>query len=207
MSWYWVFAWAFRAVIPFVARIRVHGSENVPASGPFILVANHESVFDPLIIQSRCHRVLHTFTKSSQFKGRVWRWVLPRVRAFPVRRYQVDPQAVRIALRRLDAGEGVGVFPEGERAWDGMLQPFRRGTIRLLLRTGVPVIPAWISGSYDVWPRWSHRFRRGNIHVRFGEPLDYGVHDSRPRRDAALESAEARLRSAMLTLANRNAHE
>ena len=204
MSWYWFCAWAFRSVMPFMARVHVRGAENVPDAGPFFMVANHESVLDPLIIQSCCPRVLHTFTKSSQFKGRVWRWLLPRVRAFPVRRYQVDPQAVRIALRRLRAGEAVGVFPEGERAWDGVLQPFRRGTLRLLLRTGVPVVPAGISGSYDAWPRWSRSFRRGEIHVRFGEPLEFGVHDSRPKRDAALDGAEARLRSAMLALAHGN---
>ena len=50
----------------------------------------------------------------------------------------------------------MGVFPEGERSWDGRLQPLRSGTIRLLLKAGVPVIPCGMVGIYEVFPRWGH---------------------------------------------------
>lgn len=187
-------------MLPLVARVRVFGRENIPGTGPFFLVANHQSALDPIIVQCNCGRVVHTFTKSSQFSSPLFGFVLPRVNAIPVRRYRVDPQAVRVALRRLDAGEGVCIYPEGERSWDGRLQPFRRGTVRLLLGPGVPVVPVWIGGSYDVWPRWGRRPSRGSVEVRFGPPILFGPHRGRSAREAALEAGEERLREALLSL-------
>ena len=83
-----------------------------------------------------------------------------------------------------DQGEGVGVYPEGERSWDANLQPFRRGTIRLLLKAGVPIIPTGVVGSYDVWPRWSRTIRRRRVKVTSVSPSSgrpcIGVASERP---------------------------
>jgi 1-acyl-sn-glycerol-3-phosphate acyltransferase len=187
---------ALRPVIPLVARWRVDGREHVPASGPFILALNHNSLLDGVFAQVACPRTVHTMTKSSQFRSGFFRWLLVGLQAFPVRRYQVDPQAVRTVLRLLGEGRGVGIYPEAERSWDGRPQPFRRGAIRLMLKAGVPVVPCGISGSYHVWPRWSRRPVRGEVHVRFGAPLHFGRHDGRESRDAALAEADAALRGA-----------
>src|SRR5690606_38543582 len=70
-------------------------------------------------------------------------------------RFEPDPQAVRLVLRRLREGHGVGLYIEGERSWGGRPQAPRRGTVRLILRAGVPVVPAAIAGSYEAWPRWT----------------------------------------------------
>jgi 1-acyl-sn-glycerol-3-phosphate acyltransferase len=105
MTWYRFFQ---LLVTPFaygVARLEVVGKENVPRTGPFILVANHQSVLDPILVQVVCPRPLHTLTKSTQFGGGVMRWVMPRLNAIPTRRYRVDPQAVRVVLRRLARGK------------------------------------------------------------------------------------------------------
>lgn len=187
-------------VIPLLTQTRAEGVENIPTRGPFFLVPNHQSVLDPVIVQAMCPRTVHSMTKSTQFANPFMRWLLPRIAAFPTRRYRVDPQTVRVALRHLEAGRGVGLYPEGERSWDGQLQPLRRGTVRLLLKAGVPVVPCGISGSYDVWPRWSKRPRRCKVRVRFGEPLLFGVHDTRAEREAALPDAMARLERALRAL-------
>jgi 1-acyl-sn-glycerol-3-phosphate acyltransferase len=182
--------------IPFVARWRVEGRENVPDSGPFILALNHNSLLDGVFAQVACPRTVHTMTKSSQFRSGLFRWLLLGLRAFPVRRYRVDPQAVRTVLTLLGEGRGVGIYPEAERSWDGRGQPFRRGAIRLILKAGVPVVPCGISGSYNVWPRWSRRPRRGDVTVRFGAPLEFGPHDGREAREAAFDAAGRELRGA-----------
>jgi hypothetical protein len=127
-------------------------------------------------------------------------WVMPRVNAIPIRRYRIDPQAVRVVLRRLSQGEGVGIYPEGERSWDASLQPFRRGTIRVLLKAGVPVIPCGVSGSYDVWPRWSKSIRRRTVRVEFGSPLRWPAMNRRQERDAMLPEAAEALRVALEAL-------
>jgi len=205
MSWY---ALLRLLAIPFAhlaARLEVVGKENIPRDGPFILVANHQSILDPILVQVVCPRPLYTLTKSTQFRGSVWGWIMPRVNAIPTRRYRIDPQAVRVVLRRLAQGEAVGVYPEGERSWDARLQPFRRGTIRLLLKAGVPVVPCWVAGSYDVWPRWSKTIRRRRVRVEFGQPLQWPALDRRVDRDAMLPDAVEALRSTLESLSRNHA--
>jgi 1-acyl-sn-glycerol-3-phosphate acyltransferase len=199
--------WIYRAVralarelVRPLVRVQVEGLENVPASGPFILVANHQSILDPILVQSACPRPVHTLTKSSQFGTFPFGWLLPRILALPARRYRVDPQVVRLMLRRLGQGEAVGIYPEGERTWDGTLQPIRRGTVRVLLRAGVPVVPCGISGAFHVWPRWGKLPRRGRVVLRFGRPLQFGVHRGRVAREAALPEAMERLGSVLQDL-------
>lgn len=197
MSWYRAFAALVRLLSPLVARIRVTGLEHVPGSGPFLLIANHQGLLDPILIQAFCSRPVFALTKSSQFRGAVFRWLLPRLNAIPVRRYQVDAQVVRVALRVLGRGQALGLYPEGERSWDGRLQPFRLGSVRLMLKAGVPVLPARIDGSYDVWPRWSRVPRRAEVRIHFRAPLYFGRHDRREDREAALDDAVRRTREAL----------
>jgi 1-acyl-sn-glycerol-3-phosphate acyltransferase len=202
MSWYRAFQLLLTPFVHAVARLEVVGLENIPASGPFILVANHQSYLDPIIVQVVCPRPLHTLAKSTQFTGKVMSWVLPRVNAIPTRRYRIEPQAVRVVLRRLAAGEGVGVYPEGERSWEAQLQPFRRGTVRLLLKAGAPIIPCGLSGSYDVWPRWSKTLKRGRVRVEFGEPIQWEAMDDRRERNRILPEATRVLRERLEALSS-----
>ncbi len=185
---------------PLLTRMVVEGRDNVPTSGPFFLIPNHQSILDPILVQALCPRRVHSMTKSTQFGSRLMYWLLPRIGAFPTRRYRIDPQTVRTALRLLEDGEGVGIYAEGERSWDGRLQPLKRGTIRLILKAGVPVIPCGIVGSYDVWPRWSKRPRRANVRISYGEPLSFGAHDDRTRREAAVDETAEIIRNAILSL-------
>ncbi len=202
MSWYRFFQGLLGLFVRGVARVEVVGKENLPTQGPFILVANHQSVLDPIIVQVVCPRPLHTLTKSTQFGGWLMKWVLPRVNAIPTRRYRIEPQAVRVVLRRLDAGEAVGIYPEGERSWDGALQPFRRGTMRLILKAGVPVIPCGVVGSYDVWPRWSHSIRRRRVRLAFGQALRWPAIHDRGGRDARVDEVAGAIGRSLMELSS-----
>src|SRR5690554_1005603 len=106
-----------RTLWPLVGRLDIQGIENIPATGPFLLIANHQSVLDPILIQATCPRPVHTMAKSTQFASPFFAWLMPRLLSFPVRRFETDPQAVRIVLRRLGEGEPVGIYVEGERSW------------------------------------------------------------------------------------------
>lgn len=181
-----------RVASPFICRLEVRGLEHLPRAGPFLLVSNHQSILDPILIQAICPRVVHTMAKSTQFAAPGFGWLMPRIASFPVRRYQVDPQAVRVALRRLRAGKPVGIYLEGERSWDGRLQAPRLGAIRLILKAGVPVVPCTIAGSYDVWPRWHRSLRRAPVRVTFAAPLRFPRCDERGQREALLAQATAR---------------
>ena len=184
-------------------KIRVEGEENVPKKGPFIVVLSHQSHLDSLLLHTFCPRLVFTLAKSSVFRTRFMAWLAPRVGALPTRRYRIDPQAVRVALRLVQRGEGVGVFPEGERSWDGELQGLRGGSIRLLLKAGVPVIPCGILGTYEIFPRWGHMnwlklgFGRDPVIIRYGKPINFGRHDDRASRERARPDATVRIETAL----------
>ncbi|MFP4624662.1 MAG: lysophospholipid acyltransferase family protein [Gemmatimonadota bacterium] len=200
MSVYGVAQRLVRALWPLVGRLDVTGLEHIPGDGPFLLISNHQSYLDPVLVQAVVRRPMYTMAKSTEFSNPVIGPLLKRLKSFPVRRFEIDPQAVRIVLKHLRRGDGVGIYIEGERTWDGRLQPPRLGTIRLVLKAGVPVIPCGISGAYDVWPRWS-RLRRGRVRIRFGEPLRFPQLDRRADREAALDETREALMSAIAALA------
>lgn len=197
MILYRFFQHLVRAGWPLIGHLEVHGLENVPEHGPFLLIANHQSILDPILVQAIVRRPLYTMAKSTQFTGRVMGWLMPRMLAFPVRRYRVDPQSVRVTLRHLARGDGVGVYIEGERSWDGRLQPPRLGTVRLVLKAGVPVIPCGVSGTYEVWPRWHRGLRRAPVCVSFGAPIPFPKLDHRADREGALPNTAAALMAAV----------
>ena len=203
MMLYRVLRWTASLYFRARMKIRFEGRENVPAKGPFFLVLSHQSDLDSLLLHTFCPRLIFTLTKSSVFRTRVMAWIAPRVGALPTRRYQVDPQAVRVVLRLIGRGEGVGVFAEGERSWDGSLQPLRRGTIRLLLKTGVPVIPCGLVGTYEILPRWGHMTWFGSglgrepVTIRYAEPIHLGRHDDRTSRERARPDATVRIETAL----------
>lgn len=200
MSFYGFAQRVVRTLWPLIGRLDVHGLEHIPPQGPFLLIANHQSYLDPVLIQAVVRRPMYTMAKSTQFSDPLTGGLLKRLKSFPVRRFEIDPQAVRIVLRHLEAGRPVGIYIEGERTWDGRLQPPRLGTIRLILKAGVPVIPCGVSGAYDIWPRWG-RMRRGRVTVRFGAPMRFPVHPRKHDREGSVPEARERLMSALAGLA------
>jgi len=200
-----------RVLLPLIAPVEVRGLENLPDRGGALLLANHQSALDPFVLQTWSPRTVRAMTKSTQFGSPFMAWVLPRLGAFPVRRFQVDPQSVRTVLRLLEAGEWVCIYPEGERSWDARLQPFRRGALRTglaAIHRGIPVIPVGLDGMYDMLPRWG-RLRRPESVVRlsFGPRMHLGPFRDRRERDDALPEMRTQLRDALLELSGEAARE
>jgi 1-acyl-sn-glycerol-3-phosphate acyltransferase len=147
------------------ANLTFTNPELIPQHGPFILLMNHESYLDPILISTVSKRRLAFFTKSTSFANRILQPIFKAYRSLPNRRYETDPQVVRHALKVLKTGHCIGIFPEGERTWDGSLIPFKYSTIRFLLSVQVPIVIAKISGAFDLLPRWSHKIRKGSIAI------------------------------------------
>lgn len=162
-----------KLIIASVFRIRVTGLDHIPAVGPAILVANHASFLDSIILSVYPQRHIWFMAKNSQYAHPVIRWFLKLARSFPVRRYTTDVQAVRNALRILQNGHIMGVFPEGERNWDGKMMKFKQGTMRLILASGYPVIPVGIRGAYELMPRWTAGIKRVPVAISFGAPISF----------------------------------
>ena len=199
---------AFALLGPVVRRliypmlpVTVHGRHHVPAAGGAVIVSNHGSFLDAILLGAALLRLIRFMAKDSEFHQPLLAVVLRQLRAFPVRRYAVDAQAVRNARRIVFGGHLLGLFPEGERSWDGRLLPLRHGALRLLLTLGAPIVPTGISGAYPVMPRWTHRPRTHPVSIRFGAPvhlppLPPGCHT--PAVIAALERLLRRRITALL---------
>jgi len=153
--------------------MRMTGQENIPRKGAAILAANHVSLLDGIILGACLPRLARFMTKNSQFTHPVIQGILRMAGAFPVMRYHTDVVAVRNAWRVLQKEHLLGVFPEGERSWDGRMLPFKKGTLRLMLAAGKPIIPVGISGIYELMPRWTHRIKRVPVRINVGKPMRF----------------------------------
>jgi len=160
-----------RAVLRWWFGFRVDGREHEPAMGPVIVVSNHRSDLDPLVVGSALRRRVTFMAKQELFRVPGVRWWISACGAFPVRRGEADRQALRTALKILADGGVLVMFPEGTRAFGRELRPPEPGAALLALRTGAALLPVAITGTDEVLPRGAHRLRRGTIRVRIGEHI------------------------------------
>ncbi|HEX5045472.1 MAG TPA: lysophospholipid acyltransferase family protein [Candidatus Polarisedimenticolaceae bacterium] len=151
--------------------LRVEGADRVPARGPALLVSNHLSFMDPVVLQGALARPIHYLMTARLYRDRRWQWFYRLFDTVPVTLGSGNFKALAEAAARLRAGEVVGVFPEGGISKDGSLGPFRRGAALLAMRTGTPVIPVAIAGTREALPPGTLRLRRALIRVRVGEAV------------------------------------
>ncbi|MEN6472919.1 MAG: lysophospholipid acyltransferase family protein [Syntrophaceae bacterium] len=189
-----------KGLIKLLFPVKVEGIENIPAFGPAIVLPNHCSFLDSVILGTFSRRIIWFMAKNSEMRKPIMKYLLTKAGAFPVRRYTTDPSAVRNAVRVVQEGHVLGIFPEGERCWDNRLLPYKFGTLRLLLAMGRPVIPVGISGAYALMPRWTSSIKRVTVTIRIGEPIMLG-HIPIPMQTLSdVEQARDSLRRAMQNL-------
>lgn len=150
---------------------RVDGRGHEPPAGPVIVVSNHLSDLDPLVVGTALRRRVTFMAKHELFQVPGVRWWIRACGAFPVRRGVPDRQALRTALGILQRGGVLVMFPEGTRGRDRTLRPPEPGAALLARRTGAALLPVAVLGTDVVLPRDAHRLRLGRITVRIGPPL------------------------------------
>jgi len=148
---------------------KVTGKENVPATGPVIIVANHASILDPIALGCACDRRIRFMAKAELFENPILAAVLRWLYAFPVRRGRVDREAYRQSMDILKAGGALGMFPEGTRSETGELQKAYPGAARFAIQTGTPVLPAAVVGTFAGHRKGLKRFKEPMVRVVFGE--------------------------------------
>ncbi|HVE93247.1 MAG TPA: lysophospholipid acyltransferase family protein [Actinomycetota bacterium] len=155
-------------------EVRITGVENLPASGPAILAANHISFLDSFFIPLSVPRRVTYLAKAEYWDSWRTRWFFETVGQIPVRRQDAEKAqaALEAGIRVLGAGGLLGIYPEGTRSPDGRLYRGKTGVARMALRAGCPIIPVGLVGTGDVMPKDSKMPRMsGRVGVSFGRPM------------------------------------
>ena len=200
--WMRALAGAVRLGVAGLTRVRIEGAiDQIPREGAVIVAANHSSNLDVPVLGSslmpKLGRRLQWLGKKEVLEWPVVGWIARNGGVHGIDRSSADIDAFRLAARILEEGHALFVFPEGTRSHDGLLGAGRDGVAVLALRTGAPIVPVGITGSYERWPRGQKLpHPGGRVTVRVGTP--FRVQDLLPpgtdRRAAKTQATELIMR-------------
>jgi 1-acyl-sn-glycerol-3-phosphate acyltransferase len=172
MTWY---GFARAIVLPLcrlVFRVQVHGREHVPASGVYILAPTHRSILDVPFAAFATKRRIRFMAKREIFTTNIGRKVFSAMGAIEVDRGATDRGALRASKAALEAGEPLGIFPEGTRRTGPVVEDLYDGCAYLALKLGVPMVPVGIGGSEQIMPTGRILPRLRRVVVVIGEPIE-----------------------------------
>jgi len=180
-------------------RVRVDGLEQIPQEGPALLVCNHVSFMDPLVLMANLRRPARFVMYYKIFNIPVLKFVFRTAKAIPIAGQKEDPAILQRAYEEVDAaladGELVCIFPEGGLTRDGDIAPFRPGVARILERRPVPVVPLALRGLWgSVWSRRDSMLHRARLPRRFRARVELVAGAPIAPTDARMAALEARVR-------------
>ena len=163
------FRWLFKLLF----RWRAYHGERIPATGPVLLVSNHASFMDPPVVAPGASRLINFLARDSLFTNFITGPLFRSWQAIPVDREGGGASGINAVLDRLAAGGMVLLFCEGTRTRDGRLQPARAGVGLVAFRSGAPVVPLRIFGTFEAWGRHMKLPRCHPIAIKFGHPMHF----------------------------------
>jgi 1-acyl-sn-glycerol-3-phosphate acyltransferase len=155
-----------------VFSIRVRGREHVPPDSGALVMSNHQSHLDPVLVGLATDRRLNYLARQTLFGFAPFRWLISSLDAIPLDREGLGLNGLKETLKRLKRGEMVLIFPEGTRTRNGEVGTFKPGFCALARRANVPLLPVGIEGAFDSWPRRNALPMPAAIHIQFGPPLE-----------------------------------
>lgn len=166
---------------------KIINKEVIPKEGPILIVGNHKHVYDQCLTIMATKRVIHYMAKKEYFTGKM-AWFFKLVGCIPVDRSIKDHNATDKALKVLNSGGAIGLFPEGTRnkTKDVFLLPFKFGTVSMAKKTNATIIPFGLTGDY--------KFRSKNLTIRYGTPFKVGDMDLEDANKKLYEEVERLMR-------------
>lgn len=179
LPWRWCFdpcfrVWSRGILAAAGVRLRISGADHLDLDRNYFYVGNHQGVMDipAMAVATRGH--VRFMAKKSLFGIPVFGWILRCFGFVPIDRSNARSakSAIDSMLSRLaDKGGSMLVFPEGTRSDDGRVLPFRRGSIQVCRRAGLPLVPFAIEGSLAIHRRGAFRLRPGPLRITLGQPI------------------------------------
>ena len=191
-----------RTAAPFLGVGSVGHGRIEPGRGG-LLLANHQSFLDPIVLGLPLDRSVTFVARDSLFRVPLFGRYLRAMKTLPISRDAPATAVMRAALGAMGCGELVGLFPEGTRTRDGSLGELKPGFVTLARRGGVPVYPVGIAGTFEALPR-SRRLpvpSPGRVRVVFGEPLSPGQVRAADGTAAVVELVRGRIAAAFAAAA------
>lgn len=166
---------------------KIINKEVIPKEGPILIVGNHKHIYDQCLTIMATKRVIHYMAKKEYFDGKM-AWFFKLVGCIPVDRSIKDHNATDKALKVLNSGGAIGLFPEGTRnkTKDVFLLPFKFGTVSMAKKTNATIIPFGLTGDY--------KFRSKNLTIRYGTPFKVGKMDLEDANKKLYEEVERLMR-------------
>jgi 1-acyl-sn-glycerol-3-phosphate acyltransferase len=172
----------------------VAGTENFPVDGPFLIASNHASHLDPPLVGCHVPRQMRFFARKSLWSSRLSSWWLNQVETIPVERDSGDVGAIKRVLQALKEDRAIVLFPEGTRSLDGQLQKAKAGVGLMACKTGVPVVPCRVYGSFQAFGKGAAIPRFGtSVSIVFGPPIPARDYDDPSVGKARYETAAQRI--------------
>jgi 1-acyl-sn-glycerol-3-phosphate acyltransferase len=186
--------WIVRAYCAFWHRLQTNGWAPLPEFGAAILIANHTCMIDHLLLQAGCRRVLGFMIAREYYEWPLIHGFCRWVGCIPVNRDGRDVQATRTALRALEEGRVLPIFPEGKITPSAgrELGELRPGAAFIAIRAGVPVIPAYIKGSPESSEVGPSLWTLSRANVTFGQPIDLSPFNRHQAGDKAVQAEVSR---------------
>lgn len=178
-----------RVAAALLARVKVEGLEHLPDSGPVLVICNHCSNADGMLLMAfvvpAMKRPMGWLGKEEALRWPLFGWGMRQNGVFGVRRGAGDLEAFKLAKKVLDDGGVLTIFPEGTRSPTGALQEAREGATVLAVRSGAPILPVAIVGSHRYWPKGKLLPRpRRRMTVRVGETFTLTMAKSGDRHES-----------------------
>jgi 1-acyl-sn-glycerol-3-phosphate acyltransferase len=195
-AWFKGCYWLSAATMTLGFSLRTEGHHHVPRRGPALLIANHQSFMDPILVGLAVRRHAVFLARKSLFRHRGLAWLMRSLHAVPVNQEGFAREGLKTILQQLQAGRAVGIFPEGERTGNGRMNPLRPGIHLLIKRMEMAIVPIGIAGAYDAWPRQRAYpipaplflpAGKGTIAVSVGPPMDSRRFADQPREKVLAE--------------------
>ena len=181
-------------------RVRYIGKENLPAGGSMLVIANHTSMYDPVVVGLALQRPSAVMAKKELFSKPLVAKYLTAMGAFPVDRGETDRAALKTALRILQNGQTLVLFPEGTRGNGKELLPFKNGAAYLAMNTDCLIVPMAIENSSALF-----KYFRRPVTVCIGTPFRFDAAEGESRRaamDRLLQEQEDAVRRLWVQIKN-----
>ena len=168
-------------------RVEVVNSKNIPQKGSGVIASNHMSHLDGIIINAvtayNTRRKINFLAAEDVYnKNFLFRFLCDLGNTIPVQRSTSDRVALLKVIKLLKSGKLVGLFPEGQRSRDGKIGEAKLGVAIMALKTGTPIIPLAISGTFEAFPRKTKVIKPEKVKLMFGNPLNFQI-EKKPSKE------------------------